>query len=187
MRGGRAGGRPFLGRGERLAARGGPHAARDHGPGCEIGNSDDELEPSNAFSVSWEGFCTAATDGAICVTDNASEIAQYFTVSKGSITSIAMYRYGKIIQLNIAFRNTASTGYGENVLEATWVARNWGSDMRPINSITGIGVFGKTPLVGAITVSNGKLIVKNASPSAMTIGSGYYALVTFTYIAANAL
>lgn len=141
----------------------------------------DSTEKENIFEVDTFGFCTAATDGLLYSGEDALAL---FDVTTGTIASLAMYRYGKVIQLNVAFKNTSSVASNSNVLEATW-APGWTDDIKPINSVNGSSFYGKTPLPGSFTASNGRLVVHNASTAAVTVSSN--TLITFTYIAANAL
>ena len=85
--------------------------------------------------------------------------------------------------MNLGFKNTASVAAGSNVLDTYLDYENQITArlIKPVVSSYGIGFFGKTPLVAFIGSSDGHFVVRNTSPSAVTVSTG--ATVTISWVA----
>ena len=99
------------------------------------------------------------------------------TTTTGRYVSSTCRRYGNVVYLQLIFYNTASVGAGSNLYQATFT----NVVPRPIVNCTGAGFYGSHSTPGSLTT--GRVVtVRNASSTALTIGSSNTCAVTFTYI-----
>ena len=133
---------------------------------------------SNALTVDWAGNVDAAGD----VTDgNGNSIPKVetwtpnITVATGTLVSSHGLKFGNVYFLSVGIRRTASTASGANFFSGTL------SNNRPTYPVGGAGYEGAVPMP-ALLNTNGVLNVRNASPSAYTMGSTSHVRISFTYI-----
>lgn len=100
------------------------------------------------------------------------------SVTTGTFVSGQYVKRGNVVQLQITFRNTSSTASGSNIFEGTL---DVSGGISPIISIRGVGYYGAHTMVGTLS-SNGSILVRNASSTALTIGSANTTTVAFTYL-----
>lgn len=133
-----------------------------------IGNGSGENNRSNAFEVKYSG----------AIRGIAEVPSPTIYTTTGELVSKSMRRFGNVVQLDVVFRNTSSVASGANVYVATM------SNFKPAIGVTGATFFGKH-ILGATLGTNGTITVRNASPTAVTIGSSYTSTISFTYIIDN--
>ena len=104
-------------------------------------------------------------------------ISPTITASTGTTVSTTGRQYGNIITLQLQFRNTSSTASGSNL----YVGSISQAAYKPPINVTGATYYGSTPLIGMIDTT-GAITIRNASASALTIGSSYSATITWTYL-----
>ena len=116
---------------------------------------------------------------AIITPSAAQSIASYITSTTGTFVSGQIVTCGKLAQLVIRVRNTSSTASGKDIYAG--VLSQWHPVSLGGSGVNGVGYFGAVPVVGYMN-TGGSIIIRNASPSAVTIGSSSTTQVTFTYL-----
>lgn len=113
------------------------------------------------------GYIVRACDGVI----SGISASSFKTPTTGTITSVTMYRHNGIIYMNLGFKNTSSRNSGYAVLDTYLDYENQLSlrRLKPVVSSYGIGYFGSAPLTAFFGSSDGHLVVRNTSPSAVTV------------------
>ena len=99
------------------------------------------------------------------------------SVTTGEFVSGQYVKRGNVVQLQITFRNTSSTASGSNIFKGTINI----DEVKPIISMRGTGYYGAHSLIGTIN-SSGEVSIRNASSTAVTIGSNNSTTVAFTYL-----
>lgn len=99
------------------------------------------------------------------------------TSTTGQFVSGYCYRYGKVVNLRLTCRNTASVAAGGNI----WVSTLTSNVPKPICDVTAGSYYGQNALNGSLNTSC-SIVVRNASSTALTIGSTNSASISFTYI-----
>lgn len=89
-----------------------------------------------------------------------------------------LVKYDKVVQLRLDVSSDISIASGSNIFEGEFASLNW----NPKLYVAGVGYYGGHVIVGRIN-PNGKIIIRNASSSAVTVSDTV--TVTFTYILAN--
>ena len=89
-----------------------------------------------------------------------------------------LVKYDKVVQLRLDISSDISIASGSNIFEGEFASSNW----NPKLYVAGVGYYGGHAIVGRIN-PNGKIIIRNASASAVTVSDTVS--VTFTYILAN--
>lgn len=89
-----------------------------------------------------------------------------------------LVKYDKVVQLRLDVSSDISIASGSNIFEGEFASSNW----NPKLYVAGVGYYGGHAIVGRIN-PNGKIIIRNASASAVTVSDTV--TVTFTYILAN--
>lgn len=87
-------------------------------------------------------------------------------------------KYDRVVQLRLDIVTTSSVAAGRNIFEGEFASATW----NPKLYVAGIGYYDGHAIVGRIN-PNGKIIIRNASASAVTVSDTV--TVTFTYILAN--
>lgn len=104
-------------------------------------------------------------------------ISPTITASTGTLVSRTGYKYGSVVFLTLVIRNTASVASGANILVGSILETAY----RPKAVVTGASYYDAHAISAQINAS-GQIIVRNASPTAVTIGSSYSVAVSFTYM-----
>lgn len=99
------------------------------------------------------------------------------TASTGTLVSSQIRKYGNIVQMNVVFRNTASVASGSNIFVGTINT----TALRPVVAITSGSYYGNHAVIVSVG-TGGVITVRNASPTAITIGASNQGNVAFTYI-----
>ena len=135
-----------------------------------VGNGSQAMGNSNAFTVDWGGNVWHEGDGTINIKNNLIN-------PSATVVSAQLRIWGKVAQMYLEFKNTSSVAAGGNVFTATMY------DMKqiPAQYVSGVGYYGSHAIVGRITAS-GDIVVRNASPSAVTISDNVS--LSFTYLIA---
>ena len=135
-----------------------------------IGNGDSDSSRSDALTVDWYGSVTHAGDGTHNIISNINRS------SGASVSRCTATVYDKVCQLVLGLVYNSSVPSGNNVFEG-----NMGGGMgwAPKAYVTGVGYYGARSIVGRID-SNGNIVVRNASSSAVTLSDEV--LISFTYI-----
>lgn len=138
--------------------------------GSGNGYSGDVYERRNALTVDWSGSVTHFKDG----TDNI--ISNIHRSLGATVTRCTATLYDKVCQLVLGLEYSTSVGSGANIFEGNMGGH---SGYEPKEYVTGVGYYGGHAIVGRIT-SNGEIVVRNASSSAVTITNEV--LLSFTYV-----
>lgn len=100
------------------------------------------------------------------------------TPSVGIVDAATGWRCGNVVYVRIAVKNADSVAAGSNIFEGT---ASTGLP-RPLAFTTNGSYYGNHSIGGSLGTT-GNIIIRNASPTAVTIGTGANAVnVTFTYI-----
>ena len=86
-------------------------------------------------------------------------------------------KYDRVVQLRLDIMTTSSVAAGRNIFEGEFASATW----NPKLYVAGVGYYDGHAIVGRIN-PNGKIIIRNASSSAVTVSDTV--TVTFTYILA---
>lgn len=137
---------------------------------------------NRVFEVGMSGYSIRSCDGVISYISASS----FKRPTAGTITSVTAYRHNGIIYMSLGFKNTASVAAGGNVLDTYLDWNEPTSDIqtrfiKPALSSYGVGYYGKTPLMAFFGASDGHFVVRNTSPSAVTVSTG--ATVTISWVA----
>lgn len=116
----------------------------------------------------------AAAASAIPTT---STITINTTSATGTYISSSCHRYGNIVHLTFAFRNTSSVASGSNIYSGTL---NTALPV-PSSTVTSATFYGSHALVGTLNTSR-VLTIRNASSSAVQYGASDTGVISFTYI-----
>ena len=135
----------------------------------EIGNGTSDDARSNAFAIGWNGEIRSTLE-----TPTVS-----ISATTGTLVSATARRFGQVVQLYMQVRKTSSTAAGANVFVGTLNT----TALIPVIPARGASYFGTHSIVGALSAA-GEIIIRNASPTAVTIGAGETAGITFTYLVA---
>lgn len=147
----------------------------------------DIYDPTNirdVFEVGASGYSIRACDGVI----SGISASSFKTPTTGTITSVTMYRHNGIIYMNLGFKNTTSRNSGAAVLDTYLDYENQTAlrSLKPVVSSYGIGYFGSAPLTAFFGSSDGHLVVRNTSSSAVTVWNSTSqsgATVTISWVA----
>lgn len=136
------------------------------------------------FAVEVEGAVLESCDGVISGISPSS----FKTPTTGTITSVTMYRHNHIIYMSLGFNNTTSRGSGYAVLDTYLDYKNQTAlrTLKPVVSSYGIGYFGSAPLTAFFGSSDGHFVIRNTSPSAVTVWNSTTqsgATVTISWVA----
>ena len=136
------------------------------------------------FEVGMSGYSIRSCDGVISGISPSS----FKTPTTGTITSVMMYRHNGIIYMSLGFKNTTSRNSGYAVLDTYLDYENQLSliKLKPAVSSYGIGYFGSAPLTAFFGSSDGHFVVRNTSPSAVTVWNSTSqsgATVTISWVA----
>ena len=101
------------------------------------------------------------------------------SATTGTLVSATARRFGQVVQLYMQVRKTSSTAAGANVFVGTLNT----TALIPVIPARGASYFGTHSIVGALSAA-GEIIIRNASSTAVTIGAGETAGITFTYLVA---
>lgn len=101
------------------------------------------------------------------------------SATTGTLVSATARRFGQVVQLYMQVRKTSSTAAGSNIFEGTLNT----TALIPVIPARGASYFGTHSIVGALSAA-GEIIIRNASSTAVTIGAGETAGITFTYLVA---
>lgn len=126
---------------------------------------------SEALGVSGqqgEGTQTAVTTPSIGITTTSGELVGSF-----------VRQYGKIVQVGVTVRNSASVASGANVFTGTLDTEA----LRPLTYTTGGTYYGAHAIIGSVG-TGGAITVRNASSTAVTISGTNTVSVTWTYVVA---
>lgn len=115
-----------------------------------------------------EGAQTAVTIPSISITATSGELVGSF-----------VRQYGKIVQVGVTVRNSASVASSANVFTGTLNTEG----LRPLTYTTGGAYYGAHAIMGSIGAT-GTVTVRNASSTAVTISGTNTVSVTWTYIVA---
>lgn len=88
---------------------------------------------------------------------------------------VQAWRADKLIQMKVELTSNTSVAPGQNIYEGTLTV----SDLVPALYVSGVGYYGAHAIIGRITPA-GKIVVRNASSSAVTISDSV--ILSFTYI-----
>ena len=111
------------------------------------------------------------------VADTVTTISPTITASVGTLVSCTAFKFGKMVFMTIAVRKTSSTASGANIFVGTLSETAY----RPKAIVTGASYYDAHAISAQINTS-GAIVFRNASPSAVTIGSSYSVAVSFTYM-----
>lgn len=111
------------------------------------------------------------------VANEVTTIAPTITASTGTLVSCTAFKFGKMVFMTIAVRKTSSTASGANIFTGTLSETAY----RPKAIVTGASYYDAHAISAQINTS-GAIVFRNASPSAVTIGSSYSVAVSFTYM-----
>lgn len=135
----------------------------------ELGDLSTTL--SEALGLSDSAQLAKQTQSAVSIPSGS------VSVTTGEFVSGQYVKRGNVVQLQVTFRNTSSTASGSNIFEGTINI----DEVKPIISMRGTGYYGAHALIGTIN-SSGEVAVRNASSTAVTIGSSNSTTVAFTYL-----
>jgi hypothetical protein len=108
---------------------------------------------------------------------SAVSISPTITASTGTLISRTAWQFGSVVFLTLVIRNTASVASGTNI----FVGSISETAYRPKAVVTGASYYDAHAINAQIDAS-GQIIVRNASPTAVTIGSSYSVAISFTYM-----
>ena len=97
--------------------------------------------------------------------------------SVGTLKAAYFKKYGNVVLARFTVKNDSSVASGHNFYEGTIV----NSELIPSLSLSSGSYYGGYAIGGSLG-TDGKIIVRNASPSALTISGNNAVAVTFTYI-----
>jgi len=135
----------------------------------ELGDLSTTL--SEALGLSDSAQLAKQTQSVVTISSSS------ISVTTGAFVSGQYVKRGNVVQLQITFRNTSSTASGSNIFEGTINI----DEVKPIISMRGTGYYGAHSLIGTIN-SSGEVSIRNASSTAVTIGSSNSTTVAFTYL-----
>ena len=101
------------------------------------------------------------------------------TSSTGTYVAAVCRRYGNVVFLTFAFRNTSSIAAGNNVYQGTLAS----TVPTPVGVVTTATYYGTHALVGMLNTSR-MITIRNVSSSAVKYGADDTGYVSFTYICA---
>ena len=128
---------------------------------------------SQALGVSGGSSYSGSSGGG----GGAVSISPTITASTGTLISRTAWQFGSVVFLTLVIRNTASVASGANI----FVGSISETVYRPKAVATGASYYDAHAINAQINTSGG-IIVRNASPSAVTIGSSYSVAISFTYM-----
>ena len=106
-------------------------------------------------------------------------IAANVSTTTGTYVASVCRRYGNIVFLTFAFRNTSSVAAGSNIYQGTLTS----VVPAPVGVVTSSTYYGGHALIGML--NTGRMItIRNASTSAVQYGSGDTGYISFTYVCA---
>jgi hypothetical protein len=144
----------------------------------------------NGFTVDWNGDFRSPSPMGFGLTILHSSTVVYDCASHfaGSDQSMDVrHAYvalcGRMCQLVIVFTNTGSVASGGNFVSGSFngMCSDKTAPPKPRLYVNGASYYGKTSIAGSFS-QTGSLIIRNASPDALTIASSQTATIAFTYI-----
>ena len=140
-----------------------------------IGNGSNFNDRSNGLAITWNGT-VESKNGYYCVlrTDTPT-----INTSVGTLVSKTCRRQGNIVQLLLTIKNTNSVAAGDNLYEGTIANDDSSIYFRPDMVTTAGTYYGQKPILATIS-TNGGIVVRNSSSSAITLSSNLN--ISFTYL-----
>ena len=158
-----------------LGVSGGSSYSGSSGGGGGTTDYNDLTNKPQINSQTLTGNKTASDLGLVA--DSVTTISPTITASTGTLVSYTAYQFGKVVFLTIAVRKTSSTASGANIFTGTLSTTAY----RPKAIVTGASYYDAHAISAQINTS-GAIVFRNASPTAVTIGSSYSVAVSFTYM-----
>lgn len=101
------------------------------------------------------------------------------SATTGELVTSYVCQVGKIVQISLTVRNSASVASGANVFTGTLNT----ADLRPLISTTGGTYYGAHAIMGFLSAA-GAITIRNASSTAVSISGSGTTTLSFTYIVA---
>lgn len=158
-----------------LGVSGGSSYSGSSGGGGGTTNYNDLTNKPQINSQTLTGNKTASDLGLVA--DSVTTISPTITASTGTLVSCTAFKFGKMVFMTIAVRKTSSTASGANIFTGTISETAY----RPKAIVTGASYYDAHAISAQINTSGG-IVFRNASPSAVTIGSSYSVAVSFVYM-----
>ena len=158
-----------------LGVSGGSSYSGSSGGGGGTTNYNDLTNKPQIGGVTLTGNKTASDLGLVA--DTVTTISPTITASTGTLVSCTAFKFGKMVFMTIAVRKTSSTASGANIFTGTISETAY----RPKAIVTGASYYDAHAISAQINTS-GAIVFRNASPTAVTIGSSYSVAVSFTYM-----
>lgn len=158
-----------------LGVSGGSSYSGSSGGGGGTTNYNDLTNKPQIGGVTLTGNKTASDLGLVA--DSVTTISPTITASTGTLVSCTAFKFGKMVFMTIAVRKTSSTASGANIFTGTISETAY----RPKAIVTGASYYDAHAISAQINTS-GAIVFRNASPTAVTIGSSYSVAVSFTYM-----
>lgn len=149
------------------------------------GTKDTYAERNNALTVDWSGNVKADGDIEDSAGNTLAALADLLTVKSlsptfnsttGNMVIAYARRQGNIVWVSVAVNNNAAVASGRNIYQG-----NMSGVPYPPRFIVAGGYYGGNSIAGSIG-ANGDLVVRNASPSSVTISGSNNVTMSFVYI-----